>query len=137
MTDPPPISLTTPEWQYLHDARGGEELYHWVSDPEEKINLVKSPDDQKVLEDLQTRLRSIVVESLHPWEGPEYLSALAGSGRPSAGSAHSVPAMNSSSVNPPSLPIGTSQAFFPHRVATSTRRPARADQELLQSLPYH
>ncbi len=134
---PAPISLTTSEWQYLHDEQGNEELYNWVSDPSEKLNLAKSPEYQEVLKDLQVQLRATVAESLRPWRRPEYLSALGGSDRTVANVARSSPVSDSHSTPQPQIPIGASQAFFPRRTPTSNPRPPSTDQELLQSLPYH
>ena len=135
--DPGPISLTTPEWQYFHDSHGNEELYHWVGDPDEKINLAKSPNDMKTLKDLQTQLRVIETESLRPWLGPQYLPVLV---RPDAALGDTprlTVQLDSSSAHPSRIPVGTSQAFFPRRVSTSIQRPPSADRELLRSLPYH
>lgn len=131
------ISLTTPQWQYLRDAQGNEELYHWMSDPAERVNLGKSPEYQKLLKDLQIQLRATVNESLRPWRRPEYLSALGGSRRTSANAARGGSDLGAGSAHPPRLPIGTSQAFFPRRAFMATQRLSSADQELLQSLPYH
>jgi len=131
------ISLTTPEWQYLHDAQGTTELYHWVSDPGEKFNLAQSPEYQKVVKNLQIQLRTAVTESLRPWRGRGYLSALGESERTLANAARWSPGPDSSSAHLPGFPIGTSQAFFPRRASTSTERPPSTDQELLRSLPYH
>ena len=130
-----PISLTTPEWQYLHDAQGNTELYHWVSDPGEKVNLAQSPEYQEILKNLQIQLRAAVTESLPPWRGTGYLSALGESERTLANAAPLSPGPDSSSAHLPQFPIGTSQAFFPRRAFTST--PPSTDQELLRSLPYH
>ncbi len=136
MKAPAPISLTTPEWQYLHDAQGNEELYHWVSDPDEKFNVSKSPENQKVLRDLQIQLRAAVTASLRPWRRPEYVSALGGYDRTLANTSQMGPQLGSSLAHPPGIPIGTSQAFFPRRAFTSPQRPPSTDEELLRSLPY-
>jgi arylsulfatase A-like enzyme len=132
-----PISFTTPEWQYLRDSQGNEELYRWVSDPVEKFNLAKSPEYQKVLKDLQIQLRATVNASLRPWTGTAYLAALGESERGLASAAHSSPPLDSSSALPPALAIGTSQAFFPRRPFTLSQRPPTPEEELLRSLPYH
>ncbi|HMD83786.1 MAG TPA: sulfatase-like hydrolase/transferase [Terriglobia bacterium] len=137
MPSPSPISLTTPEWQYLRDSQGNEELYRWVSDPTEKFNLAKSPESQKVLRDLQTKLRATIDESLRPWTGTEYLTALGKSDRALASAAQLTPHLDSSSAHPPGIPIGTSQAFFPRRALTLSQRPPTPEEELLRSLPYH
>jgi len=134
---PSPISLTTPEWQYLRDSQGDEELYRWVSDPVEKFNLAKSPEYQAVLKDLQTRLRTTITASLPPWSGTAYLAALGGSERTLASAAGMSPQPDSSSTHPPQFPIGTSQAFFPRRALTLSQRPPTPEEELLRSLPYH
>jgi arylsulfatase A-like enzyme len=131
------ISLTTPEWQYFHDAGGKEELYRAVSDPREVFNLAKSPEYQKVLKDLQIQLRATVNESLRPWRGPQYMSGLGGSDHTLANAVRLSSELDSGSAPPPRIPIGTAQAFFPRRRFTSTQRPLSMDQELLRSLPYH
>jgi arylsulfatase A-like enzyme len=137
LRSPAPISLTTPEWHYLNNAVGNEELYHWGSDPIEKVNLAKSPEYQKVLRDLQTRLRATIDESLRPWTGMEYLAALGESERTLASAARLSPQLGSSSPHSPGIPIGTSQTFFPHRALTLTQHPPIPEEELLRSLPYH
>ncbi|MFZ0959521.1 MAG: sulfatase [Terriglobia bacterium] len=131
------ISLTTPEWQYLRDSQGNEKLYHWVSDPEEKYDVSKSPEYQNMLRDLQIQLGATVTNSVRPWKGRDYLSALGGSERFWAEVARMSPDPDSISAHPLRPPMGTSQAFFPRRGSTSTQRPPSADQELLRSLPYH
>jgi arylsulfatase A-like enzyme len=134
-TLPSLISVTTPEWQYLHDSQGKAELYHWVSDPGERFNLAQSAEDQEVVKNLQIQLRKAVMESLPPWRGTGYLSALGESEHTLANAARSSPGPDASSAHLPGFPIGTSQAFFPRRAFTST--PPSTDQELLRSLPYH
>jgi len=134
---PCPISLTAPEWHYLHDAQGNTELYHWVSDPGEKFNLAQSPEYQEVLKNLQIQLSTAVTESLHPWRGRGYLFALGESERTLANAARLSSGSDSSSAHLPEFPIGTSQAIFPRRGFTSNARPPSTDQELLRSLPYH
>jgi arylsulfatase A-like enzyme len=137
LPDATPISLTTSEWQYIQDSQGGKELYRWVSDPVEKFNLAKSPEYQKVLRDLQTKLRATIDESLRPWTGTEYLTALGQSNRTLANAAQLSPQLDSSSAHPPQFPIGTSQAFFPRRAFKLSQRPPTPEEELLRSLPYH
>jgi len=137
MPSPSPISLTTPEWQYLRDSQGDEELYRWVTDPLEKFNLAKSAEYQAVLKDLQIRLRATITASLRPWAGTAYLAALGESERTLANAAQSSPQLDSSSAHPPQFPIGTSQAFFPRRAFTLNPRPPTPEEELLRSLPYH
>jgi len=137
MTSSPPISLTTSEWQYLHDAQGHEELYHWVSDPAERVNLANSPEYQQLLNDLRNQLRAAVNTSLRPWKRPDYLSGLGGSDPTLVNFARLGPEPDSSSTHPPGDPIGTSQAFFPRRASMTTQPLSSADRELLRSLPYH
>ena len=130
------ISLTTPEWHYLHDSQGNEELYRWVSDPGEKVNVANSHENQGVLKDLQIQLRATVTESFRPWEGVHYLSALGGPDHALAHTPPWSPELNRGSAHLPRISIGTSQAFFPQRAPELTQRPSSADEELLQSLPY-
>jgi arylsulfatase A-like enzyme len=132
-----PISLTTPEWQYLRDSQGEEELYRWVSDPVEKFNLAKSPEYQKVLKGLQAQLVAKVGASLPPWAGTAYLAALGESERTLASADRLSPPPDPRSGHPPQFPIGTSQAFFPHRALTLSQRPPTPEEELLRSLPHH
>jgi arylsulfatase A-like enzyme len=137
MTGPAPISLTTSKWQYLRDTHGNEELYNWVSDPDEKTNLAKLPEYMKVLKVLQIQLRATVNDSLRPWRRPEYLSAMGGSDRTLADTPPTSPDLTSSFTHPPIVPVGASQAFFPRRAFKSPQRPPSTDEDLLRSLPYH
>ncbi len=136
-TSPPSISLTTPEWQFIRNSQGKEELYHWLSDPGESSNLAQSPENQKVLKDLQIQLSTMISESLRPWKGPDYLFALSGSDRTLATAGRSSPELEMNSAHPAPFPIGTAQAFFPRRASVLALRPSPMDQELLQTLPYH
>jgi arylsulfatase A-like enzyme len=132
---PAAMSLTTSEWQYLRDAQGNEELYHWVSDPAEKVNVATGPENRAILKELEARLRATVSESLHPWEGAAYVTAL-GEANQTSPPRGLVGTMNLSSGQPSRIPIGTAQAVFGGRAQFLTGRPSSMDDELLQSLPY-
>jgi arylsulfatase A-like enzyme len=134
--DPGPISLTTPEWQLIDDSQGNQELYHWVGDPGEKVNLAKSPDAFKTLRDLQSQLRLVETESFRPWFGPQYLPILPRTDRAAGDSPRLPVQLDSSPVNSSWIPIGAAQAFFPRREST-LKQPPSGDRELLRSLPYH
>jgi arylsulfatase A-like enzyme len=134
-TLPPSISLMTSEWHYLRDPQGGDEIYHWVSDPKETINLANSAEHQQVLRDLQTRLRRLVASSLRPWRRPEYLFAL---DEPDSNFiSQSIRSTDYAGGSPhPPPPIGTLQALFPPQDSAGSQEPAKPDEELLRSLPY-
>jgi hypothetical protein len=134
--DPGPISLTTPEWQYIDNSLGGEELYNWVSDPGEKINLAKSPDALKTLKDLQSQLRVAETESLRPWFGPQYLPVMAPPDAATGKTSWLPVQLDLHALQSGRIPIGVSQAFFPRRESKLNQPPSES-RELLRSLPYH
>jgi len=54
-------SIRTEKWRYTEWDTGkrGAELYDEVADPQEAKNLVMDPQHQKVVADLQRRLRRV------------------------------------------------------------------------------
>jgi arylsulfatase A-like enzyme len=130
------ITLTTQEWQYLEDSKGGAELYHWTVDPEEKTNLAESPELQGVVSELRARLRRRVRLSVRPWRGSEYLFALDQTGFSFLQAVAFAREPETEPV-PRELRTGFAQSVFGSGELPSTRRPSTGDEDLLRSLPYH
>ncbi len=130
------ISLTTSEWQYLQDSKGGCELYHWTTDPGERTNLIASPDRQEIVSELRARLRRRVRFSTRPWRNPDYLYSLDLTG---FSFLHAVAFGRDSEAEPvpPELRTGFAQSFFDSGDLGSRKRPSTKDRDLLRSLPYH
>ena len=128
------ISLTMSGWQYVLDSQGHKELYRWIDDPDERVNVAQSYPEQA--EALDTLLRDRIVSSLGPWAEPQYLSALVPGGSPPT---HATAFGLKSDLNRVGLlnRVGVSQAYFPSRSASNAAQPRVSDQELLESLPYH
>jgi arylsulfatase A-like enzyme len=132
----PQISLRTAQWTYIRNSRGDEELYRWPRDPDERVNLAGSAEYRHVREELRARLRGLVSESLRPWQGPQYLSALNEPGHPFVNMASSADEF-ASGQSVTGLPIGEVQNRFPLKEAVSSGKLQTEDTDLLQSLPYH
>ncbi len=132
----PVISLTTSEWHYLYYVDGRTELFHWSKDPQEETNLSEAPQYQQTCRALHQRLEERVRLSFEPWRGPEYLLAITRSGQPPlAGTGSSGKARLPSSRE--ENRVGASQAVFTPDAASKRPRPLPADQDLMNSLPYH
>lgn len=116
------ISLTTPEWHYLYYADGHAELYHWPTDPQEKIDLSRAPPYRGTLAALQSLLDHRVGISVAPWRGPDYLLGIR---RPGFRSLLEERAL----VSQTSL---TSDDASKHPQPLSEE-----DKDLLNNLPYH
>jgi arylsulfatase A-like enzyme len=129
------ISLTTPEWHYIHTAKGGEELYSWKTDPGEKLDLSALPEYQGTMHALHANLRSLVEQSLPPWLGREYTLALRGSGETLV-KEPSFPNERGFSLLPGPRRIGTAQALFGDTQSIKERGHVPSQEELLKSLPY-
>ena len=130
------ISLTTPEWQYIYDSNGRQELYRWVSDPLDENNLAGSPGAQATMASLHQQLIQAVAESSEPWRDQDYLFAR------SSNSSFFQEIMSARQTEQPILShsrlfIGASQAYFGPEENSSSSKPATPDQESLKSLPYH
>jgi arylsulfatase A-like enzyme len=78
------ISVTTPQWHWVLDARGHAQLFDWVNDPQEKTDLSSSTGANTVGNNLQQVLRNRVMSSPRPWEGLRYLHPLGLGGDPPA-----------------------------------------------------
>ncbi len=132
----PEISLRTTRWTYIRNSRGDEELYDWRRDPGEQDNLAASAAYGHVLEELRARLCGMVAESLRPWQGPQYLSALDEPSRPFLNVADSTRELVSGQ-RLPGPPIGDAQIRFPLKPVVSSRTLRTPETDLLQSLPYN
>jgi arylsulfatase A-like enzyme len=131
------ISLTNSEWQYLRDSQGNEELYRWVTDLSEKLNVATSPEYGNALARLRHQLGNAVARSERPWEGDGYLSALGGTNAVFASAGPPGQGLKAEFSERREIPIGAAQAAFPLRVSGISEKPNIADQDLLESLPYH
>jgi arylsulfatase A-like enzyme len=130
------ITLMTAEWHYLEDSLGRAELYHWTTDPREKINLIDAPEHQGIVNELRARLRQQIAFSVRPWRGSEYLLAL---DQPGYSFLQEI-AFGREGQNPPSSPqlrVGYAQSLFAPGNSPSRRQPVKRDEDLLRSLPYH
>ena len=132
---PTSISLSTPQWQYIHNAEGKSELYDWVKDPKETVDLANLPEYRQTLADLQNQLQETARDSLAPWRGPQYLSALDRPGNPFArNSAFGLRQVSSAETM---FRIGVTQAYFRPQASTPVMQRNISDKDLLNSLPYH
>lgn len=129
------ISLMVEDWHYIRRSDSTAELYHWKSDPFERIDLARSPGHQQILRRLDERLKMLVGGSTRPWWEPEYLLALDGPRSSFANDVFQGRGLIASGDSPP--PIGASQAFFdPDQHSMPRRRAGGDDEDLVRSLPY-
>jgi arylsulfatase A-like enzyme len=131
------ISLTTPEWQYIYNSTGRQELYHWPADPLDQTNLAQSDGAQATLADLGRRLIQVVADSSQPWRDQNYLFARSGNG--SAFLREVISARNHVPVHPSHKrhSIGAAQALLGPGEPEVPIKPTVPDRESLKSLPYH
>jgi arylsulfatase A-like enzyme len=127
------VSLSTKEWHYLRRSGGDEELFDLSKDPGEQMNLAQSPESASILQELRSLLWATAAASLRPWTRPQYLSALDEPRRPFVNVG--APSAAGSAGSPPG--VGDAQADLPPKVPRLLPRPQRADEDLMQSLPYH
>ena len=111
------VSLITPGTQFIHHAAGGQEFYHFDSDPGEELNLYTSPERQNEVQQLQKTLSAGVRLSSRPWLGEDYLWGL--------GRVDYAQATNQVLGRP---------GWWPEDPA---QRRADEENQLLHSLPYH
>jgi arylsulfatase A-like enzyme len=129
------ISLMTPEWQYIYNSNGRQELYHWTADPLNQANLAGFDGAQATLARLRSQLVQVVAESAQPWRDQDYLFAHSAHGQ--AFLSDLTAARKPARVALKSLFIGASQAKYTSEESPHSSKPARPDQESLKSLPYH
>ncbi len=73
--------IRTEEWKYVHRAVDGRhELYHLLSDPAERNNLVDRPEHEVVRTELASQLRDWVARHAHPERRADGLT-VSGSGQ--------------------------------------------------------
>lgn len=132
---PVAISLLTPEWHFLRNARGQEELYHWLNDPDETHNLVDSAAHQQIRKALRNTIFKFTQVSLRPWHGQEYLAALNGlSVLPSKDDLRLLGL--GVSTREGMHTVGLTQALFNPWDPRATAGFTDKDPELLRSIPY-
>jgi arylsulfatase A-like enzyme len=131
------ISLMTPEWQYIYNSNGRQELYHWTADPLDQADLAGFDGAQATLADLRSRLIQVVAESAQPWRDQDYLFAHSTEGHAFMSELMAARKPVQAHLSSPSLFIGASQAFYNSEEGPLSSKPARPDQESLKSLPYH
>ncbi len=129
------ISLVTPQWHFVHDSSGHEELYDWTNDVKEEFNLAQGSEHTATLEALRAQLIDRVGTSISPWCGPEYLGAL--DAPDFAFAPHALFAIlgHGSTLGSPRR-IGSAQAFLAKGMPSRPRKLEPVEEEILRSLPY-
>jgi arylsulfatase A-like enzyme len=131
------ISLTTPEWQYIYDSDGRQELYRWTTDPLDQTNLAESSGAQTALQRLQQRLIQVVADSSEPWRGPDYLFAKSAKGsgffREMIAARRSPQTLHARKRHS----IGATQTLLGAEEPSIPLSPTTPDRDTLKSLPYH
>jgi len=130
------ISLTTPEWQYIDNSSGRQELYHWTADPLDQKDLAGSAGAQATMAGLRKQLIQVVADSSGPWRNQNYLFAGSDKGKSLLGEILDA-RKSPSSLSGSRLFIGAAQSLFVPEEAPVQAKPATPDQDSLQSLPYH
>ena len=128
------ISLTTPQYQYIVQRDGRQELYDWTLDPHETNNLAAAPQEQAILEGLHSRLVGLVSDATGPWNGPQYLLALGSVAGPSRLSLLFPRPLQPGTAGH-QFRIGAAQAYFKPEESAPTR-PSQSERDLMRSLPY-
>lgn len=130
------ISLTTPEWQYIYNSNGGQELYRWPVDPLDQTDLARSPGAKATLQRLHQRLVGLLAGSSQPWRDMNYLFTHGTSGTSFLHEILFAQESHSTFLSPGRLFIGASQSFFKPDVPLLPQKPSQPDRESLKSLPY-
>ncbi|MCL5671023.1 MAG: sulfatase [Acidobacteria bacterium] len=128
------ISLTTPQWQYIYDSAGRQQLYRWTTDPREQSNLATSPGEQATLTDLRTQLAGLIQNSVRPWRGAEYLVPLGKQGQFLHNILFSQPTEQGAPAS--DLRIGASQVLLGPENPWTPPKPTPAERDIIRSLPY-
>src|SRR5690348_14779728 len=131
------ISLTTPEWQYIYQSNGRQELYHWTADPLDQVNLAQFDNAQDTLAGLRSRLIQVLADSSQPWRDQDYLFAHSANGRAFMSELMAARKPASAQLASKSRFIGAAQALDASEEIPPSDKPARPDEESLKSLPYH
>jgi arylsulfatase A-like enzyme len=129
------ISLITPQWHFVRDSDGHEELYDWEGDPKEQHNLARDLAQATTIGELRSQLVDGIGGSVPPWRGPEYLGALDG---PAESFAHHALFALLDRGNTPQLRqrIGDMQAHLAKGSPAHPRRIEPIEEEIIRSLPY-
>ncbi|MEJ2008220.1 MAG: sulfatase-like hydrolase/transferase [Acidobacteriota bacterium] len=130
------ISLTTPQWQYIRNSDGRQDLYHWTADPLDRTNLAESSGAQAALKRLRQRLIQVVADSSEPWRGPNYLFAHSGRGSTFLNEIIGAQEPPQTLYAHKRHFIGAAQALLGPEETTTLPKPGAPDRETLKSLPY-
>ncbi|MEJ2008339.1 MAG: sulfatase, partial [Acidobacteriota bacterium] len=131
------ISLTTPEWQYIYNSDGRQELYRWTSDPLDQTDLAGSADAQATMASLRKQLIQLVANSSQPWRGPDYLFEHSSKGNAFMREVLAARRPGLSFLGGKHLFIGKSQFRLGPEESSLPAKPAPSGRDSLKSLPYH
>jgi arylsulfatase A-like enzyme len=131
------ISLTTPEWQYIYNSDGRQELYRWTADPLDQADLAGFDGARATLAGLRSQLIQLVADSSQPWRDQDYLFAHSANGHAFMSELMAARKPAQAQFARKSLFIGASQAIYTSEETLPSSKLARPDQESLKSLPYH
>jgi hypothetical protein len=99
----------------------------------EQQNLAYSPENQTLVEHLNSSMLTIVERSYRPWRDTGYLVALSGPNfSPDLEATKPIPSLPAALLLPPG--VGAAQSLFPPN--PESPRSSNPDKELLESLPY-
>jgi arylsulfatase A-like enzyme len=131
------ISLMTPEWQYIYNSDGRQELYHWTADPLDQADLAGFDGARATLAGLRSQLIQVVADSSQPWRDQDYLFAHSTNGNAFMSELMAARKPAQAQLAHKSLFIGASQASYNSEEVPLSSKPAQPDKESLKSLPYH
>jgi arylsulfatase A-like enzyme len=134
--DETPLSLTNSEWHYLYQAKGIQELYSWKTDKEEERDLSALPEYQGTLKILHDQQESLIVHSMRPWIGVEYLYAMSPNGVLPLLRKAELPQSPAAAFPAGPRRIGITQALFSETPLKAKRKVPPPKEELLRSIPY-
>jgi arylsulfatase A-like enzyme len=129
------MSLMNSKWHFICDSRGRVELYHWPTDPYEKVDLAEVSEYQNLVQSLRKEVVERVSDSVRPWRGSGYLFALDRPGYSFVRGASLGPPPQSTPFSG-QLPVGASQAYFVANLPSTPSRSRSLNEEMLRSLPY-
>jgi len=130
------ISLTTPQWQYIYNSNGRQELYRWTSDSLDQTNLAGSADAQATMTELRKQLIQLVADSSRPWRDPDYLFARSGKGSSFLREVMAARRPGLAFFGDNHHFIGESQFRLGPEESSLHGKPAPSDRDSLKSLPY-
>lgn len=130
------ITLTTPQWQYIYNSNGRQELYDWVTDPLDQTDLAGSADAQVTMVSLRKQLIQLLADSAQPWRDQNYLFARSGKGSAFLREVIAARRPGIAFFTGNRLFIGESQAYLESEEHSVPARLAPPDRDSLKSLPY-